>query len=114
MAKAYWIAQVDIEDPEAYKDYVAANALPFAKFGAKFLARGGGTDVVEDTTARASSSSSSPISPPREPATSRRNTRLRWNCARRRRAPISSSSKAMMGRSRATANRARRRGRETG
>lgn len=47
MAKAYWIAQVDIEDPEAYKDYVAANALPFAKFGAKFLARGGGTDVVE-------------------------------------------------------------------
>jgi uncharacterized protein (DUF1330 family) len=39
--KGYWIAQVDINDPEAYKAYVAANAKPFAKYGARFLVRGG-------------------------------------------------------------------------
>jgi len=41
MAKGYWIAQVDVADPEGYKKYVAANAVPFKKFGARFLVRGG-------------------------------------------------------------------------
>lgn len=41
MAKGYWIAHVDVTDPEAYKAYVAANAIAFAKFGARFLVRGG-------------------------------------------------------------------------
>ena len=41
MAKGYWIVRVDIRDPEQYKRYIAANAAPFAKFGAKFLARAG-------------------------------------------------------------------------
>ncbi len=41
MPKGYWIAQVDVTDAEAYKLYVAANARPFAKFGARFLVRGG-------------------------------------------------------------------------
>ena len=47
MPKAYWIARVDIRDPEGYKDYVAAAKLAFDRFGAKFLARGGASDAVE-------------------------------------------------------------------
>jgi uncharacterized protein (DUF1330 family) len=41
MAKGYWIARVDVADPERYKAYVAANAEPLRKFGARFLVRGG-------------------------------------------------------------------------
>jgi uncharacterized protein (DUF1330 family) len=33
--------QVDINDVEKYKDYVAANAKPFKTYGATFLVRGG-------------------------------------------------------------------------
>ncbi|HEY2183707.1 MAG TPA: DUF1330 domain-containing protein [Xanthobacteraceae bacterium] len=47
MAKAYWIATVDITDPDGYKAYVAANAEPFRKYGAKFLVRGGTSERVE-------------------------------------------------------------------
>ena len=31
MAKGYWIGRLDINDPEQYKLYVAANALPLQK-----------------------------------------------------------------------------------
>ena len=41
MAKGYWIARVDVADPEGYKGYVTANAAPFKAFGARFLVRGG-------------------------------------------------------------------------
>ncbi len=41
MPKGYWIARVDVTDPEAYKRYVAGTAAAFARFGARFLARGG-------------------------------------------------------------------------
>lgn len=41
MTKGYWIAHVKVTDPERYKDYVAANALAFEKYNAKFLVRGG-------------------------------------------------------------------------
>ena len=41
MAKGYWMARVDVSDLEKYKPYVAANAVAFAKFGARFLVRGG-------------------------------------------------------------------------
>jgi len=50
MAKGYWIARVDVADPEGYKAYVAANALPFAKFGARFLVRGGRFESMEGTS----------------------------------------------------------------
>ena len=47
MAKGYWIASVDVTDPEGYKAYVAANAEAFRKFGAKFLTRGGKSEPLE-------------------------------------------------------------------
>jgi uncharacterized protein (DUF1330 family) len=47
MAKGYWIARVDIHDPEAYKAYVAGNGAVFRKFGARFLVRGGAAETVE-------------------------------------------------------------------
>ncbi len=47
MAKGYWIVRVDIADPEAYKAYVAANAVAFAKYGAKFLVRAGRSETLE-------------------------------------------------------------------
>lgn len=47
MPKAYWIARVDVRDPEGYKDYVAAAKPAFERFGAKFLARGGTAEAAE-------------------------------------------------------------------
>jgi len=41
MTKGYWLAHVDVADPEGYKAYIAANAEPFRKFGARFLVRAG-------------------------------------------------------------------------
>ena len=43
--KGYWIAHVKITDPERYKDYVAANAAPLKKYGARFLVRNGESQV---------------------------------------------------------------------
>jgi uncharacterized protein (DUF1330 family) len=47
MPKAYWVVRVDVTNPDAYKQYVAANAKPFAKHGAKFLVRGGQAESRE-------------------------------------------------------------------
>lgn len=41
MPKAYWIAHVDVHDPERYKDYVTTAAPAMQRHGARFLARGG-------------------------------------------------------------------------
>lgn len=49
MAKGYWIARVDVHDPEAYKDYVAANGAVFRQYGARFLVRGGRSLTPEGT-----------------------------------------------------------------
>ena len=39
--KGYWIAFVDVTDPETYKKYIEANAAAFAKYGARFIVRAG-------------------------------------------------------------------------
>jgi len=49
MPKGYWVARVDVHDPEIYKDYVAANAAAFAKYGARFMVRGGRSEAPEGT-----------------------------------------------------------------
>ena len=50
MAKGYWIVRVDISDPEQYKKYIAANAAPLGKFGARFLVRAGPCETPEGTS----------------------------------------------------------------
>lgn len=47
MARGYWIGRVDVTDADAYKRYVAANAVAFSKYGARFLVRGGAFEAVE-------------------------------------------------------------------
>ena len=49
MPKGYWIVRVDIADPEQYKVYTTANGKPFARFGARFLARAGRSENPEGT-----------------------------------------------------------------
>lgn len=46
MPKAYWIARVDITDPDAYKEYLARNGVAFAKYGGRFIVRGGPFETV--------------------------------------------------------------------
>jgi uncharacterized protein (DUF1330 family) len=50
MAKGYWIARVDVTDPEAYKAYIDANAAAFARFGARFLVRAGAFECPEGSS----------------------------------------------------------------
>jgi len=50
MPKGYWIVRADITDPEVYKQYQAANAAPFKRFGARFLVRAGAFEVVEGSS----------------------------------------------------------------
>ena len=47
MAKGYWIAHIDVSDPEGYKEYQVANAVAFRKYGGWFLARGGASELLE-------------------------------------------------------------------
>lgn len=47
MPKAYWIAHVTVTDPEAYAGYQKHAPAAFARFGARFLARGGEAETCE-------------------------------------------------------------------
>jgi uncharacterized protein (DUF1330 family) len=49
--KGYWIGHVNVTNPERYKDYIAANAVPFKKYGARFLVRNGDRVVPEGSLA---------------------------------------------------------------
>ncbi|GAA3885680.1 MULTISPECIES: DUF1330 domain-containing protein [Gibbsiella] len=44
---AYWIAHVVVKDPQQYTKYTALAPAAFARYGARFLARGGKTQVLE-------------------------------------------------------------------
>lgn len=50
MAKGYWVARVDVSDPDAYQEYVRANAVAFEKFSARFVVRGGAFETREGTS----------------------------------------------------------------
>jgi uncharacterized protein (DUF1330 family) len=45
--KGYWIAHIDVTEPEGYKAYMAADMAPIGKHGGRFLVRGGTREVVE-------------------------------------------------------------------
>ena len=47
MAPGFVIAQIDVTDPERYKDYVAAVGATVEKFGGVYIARGGESETVE-------------------------------------------------------------------
>ncbi|WP_295466819.1 DUF1330 domain-containing protein [uncultured Pseudomonas sp.] len=45
--KGYWIAQVDVTDPDAYRGYTDRAPAAFARYGGRFLARGGRAEQLE-------------------------------------------------------------------
>jgi uncharacterized protein (DUF1330 family) len=49
MAKGYWIAHIDVTEPEGYKAYMAADMAPIGQFGGRFLVRGGKHEKPEGT-----------------------------------------------------------------
>lgn len=49
--KGYWMAMVDVTDPDGYPQYVAANKAALDKYDAKFLVRGGQGEVFEGPAA---------------------------------------------------------------
>jgi uncharacterized protein (DUF1330 family) len=49
MAKGYWIARVTVKDPEAYKQYIAANAAAWTAYNGRFVVRAGRFECVEGT-----------------------------------------------------------------
>lgn len=44
---AYVIAHIDVTDPVRYKDYKKMSPVSIAKFGGKFVARGGRVESLE-------------------------------------------------------------------
>ena len=52
MPKGYWIAHVEVTDPETYKLYVEGARDAFIEHGARFLARGGRNTEVEGPMGR--------------------------------------------------------------
>jgi uncharacterized protein (DUF1330 family) len=47
MAKGYWIARVDVTNEAEYAVYRSLNGIAFAKYGARFLVRGGTREVMK-------------------------------------------------------------------
>jgi uncharacterized protein (DUF1330 family) len=48
MAKGYWVAQVEVKNADEYKaNYAAVLAPVLAKFGGKYVTRGGQAEQVE-------------------------------------------------------------------
>ncbi|WP_274626860.1 DUF1330 domain-containing protein [Arvimicrobium flavum] len=49
--KGYWMAMVDVTDPDGYPKYIAANKAAFDKYGARFIVRGGRSEVFDGPAA---------------------------------------------------------------
>jgi uncharacterized protein (DUF1330 family) len=47
MAKGYWVAHIDVRDPEAYRAYQAAITEVFRKHRGRYLVRGGAFESKE-------------------------------------------------------------------
>lgn len=47
MAKAYWIANVTVTNPDNYSVYQTLAPEAFRAYGARFIARGGRNDALE-------------------------------------------------------------------
>lgn len=47
MAKAYWIARMDVRDAERYKDYISTAKPAFERFEGRFIVRGGSVTNLE-------------------------------------------------------------------
>ena len=47
MVKGYWMVSVDISNPESHKMYIAETRSAFRKYGARFVVRGGKSEVAE-------------------------------------------------------------------
>ena len=46
MPKGYWLARLDISDRETFGEYRKRNAAPIAKFGGRFMVKGGKAETV--------------------------------------------------------------------
>jgi uncharacterized protein (DUF1330 family) len=44
---AYVLAEIEITNPEGYKEYTTTVPATIAKYGGRFLVRGGATEVLE-------------------------------------------------------------------
>ena len=49
----YIIGQVEVKDPEAYREYIAQAPATIARYGGEYLVRGGDFEVLEGEWARA-------------------------------------------------------------
>ena len=45
--RGYWIAHIDVTDPEGYRPYQEAVTTAFGKFGGRYLIRGGRSQLME-------------------------------------------------------------------
>lgn len=52
MAKGYWVAHVEVSDPDQYVHYVEGAKAAFERYGARFLSRGGDNVEVEGAMGR--------------------------------------------------------------
>ena len=52
MAKGYWIAHVEVTNPDQYQKYVEGSAAAFKKYGARMFARGGPVKHLEGDNGR--------------------------------------------------------------
>src|SRR5882757_10062868 len=50
MAKGYWIVRLDVHNTDGYKEYIEQSGPVFAKYGARFLVRGGKHETMEGSS----------------------------------------------------------------